>query len=182
MDALCLEFVNSEFRDFRGRWVEDRLQKPEWREQFLMRWGLRMDTSPDMATLAALVALRMTLRQMIEAIMKGTLADSDIVALNRLLLANPVSQQLTRDERGYHLELVPLQKDWDWVQAEIIASFASVLEDYEPQRLKICENAHCRWIFYDESKSRTRRYCTNNICGNLMKSRRFHARHKSGLG
>ncbi|HTD18809.1 MAG TPA: hypothetical protein VK667_04690, partial [Ktedonobacteraceae bacterium] len=38
MDALCLDFLNSEFRDFRGRWVKDQLLEAGWLEQFLIRW------------------------------------------------------------------------------------------------------------------------------------------------
>jgi predicted RNA-binding Zn ribbon-like protein len=77
------------------------------------------------------------------------------------------------------LEVVPLKKDWDWVQVEIAASFAHLLVDYDRKRLKICANPNCRWIFYDESKSRTRRYCTPDKCANLLKVRRFRARRKN---
>src|SRR5207244_1417681 len=76
----------------------------------------------------------------------------------------------------FELEMVPLARDWRWVMAEIAASFADLLAKHDSKRLKICENPNCRWIFYDESKSRTRRWCTNNKCANLWKVRRFRAR------
>ncbi|TMD69784.1 MAG: hypothetical protein E6I91_01240 [Chloroflexi bacterium] len=181
MDAICLDFINSEFRDFRGRWVRDDLQQPGWLEQFLVKWGLRVDQPPDAETLTTLIALRTLLNSMIEALVEGQIADHDQAALNAVLLKMPLSRRLMKDREGYKLEMVPLKKDWDWVQAEIAASFAHLLAYQDPRRLKVCANSNCRWVFYDESKSRTRLYCTPDKCANLLKARRFRVRHKNNL-
>jgi len=77
MDTICLDFINSEFRDFRGRWVRDDLQRPGWLEQFLVKWGLQVDRPPDAAMLTTLVALRTLLRSMIESLVEGQIADYD---------------------------------------------------------------------------------------------------------
>jgi predicted RNA-binding Zn ribbon-like protein len=182
MEMLCVDFINSEFRDFRGRWVRDDLQQPGWLEQFLVKWGLQVDRPADAATLATLIALRTLLRSMIEGLGQGQIADHDQAALNTVLLKMPLSRRLVKDTEGYHLEMVPLKKDWDWVQAEIAASFAHVLAEHDSRRLKICANPHCLGVFYDESKSRTKLYCTADKCANLLKARRFRARHKTTLG
>src|SRR5947209_10793277 len=181
MDTICLDFINSEFRDFRGRWVRDDLQQPGWLEQFLVKWGLQVDRPPDAATLTTLVALRTLLRSMIESLVEGQIADYDQASLNAVLLKMPLSRRLAKDTGGYRLEMVPLKKDWDWVQAEVCASFAHLLAYRDPRRLKICANPNCRWVFYDESKSRTRLYCSPDKCANLLKARRFRVRHKNNL-
>ncbi len=181
MEMLCIDFINSEFRDFRGRWVRDDLQQPGWLEQFLVKWGLQVDRPPDAATLATLIALRTLLRSMIESLDEGQIADHDQAALNAVLLKMPLSRRLMKDTEGYRLEMVPLKKDWDWVQAEIAASFAHLLAFHDPRRLKICANTNCRGVFYDESKSRTKLYCTPDKCANLLKVRRFRARHTAPL-
>lgn len=178
MDVVCLDFLNSEFRDFRGRWSEDRLLKPEWLDQFLTRWNLQVGSLPDAATLQSLIELRALLLHIVESLAHGQPSEEDIAALNAILQAAPSKRYLSWDGEDYNLTLVPVENDWNWVKAEIASSFAELLVDYEPERLKICENVHCRWIFYDESKSRTRRYCTTNKCANLWKLRRFRARHK----
>ena len=178
MDSIYLDFINSEFRDFRGRWVRDDLQQPGWLEHFLVKWGLQVDHPPDAATLITLVVLRTFLRSLTEALVEGQIADHDLAALNAVLLKMPLNRRLVKDSEGYRLDMVPLKKDWDWVQAEIAASFAHVLADHDPKRLKICANTHCRGVFYDESKSRTKLYCTPEKCANLLKARRFRARHK----
>ncbi len=181
MDSICLDFINSEFRDFRGRWVRDDLQQPGWLEHFLVKWGLQVDRSPNAATITTLVALRTLLRTMIEALVEGQIADHDQAALNVVLLKMPLNRRLIKDTEGYRLEMVPLKRDWDWVQAEVAASFAHLLANQDPRRLKICANTNCRGVFYDESKSRTKLYCTSDKCANLLKARGFRARHKNKL-
>lgn len=181
MDALCLDFLNSEFRDFRGRWAKDQLLEAEWLEQFLKRWELQPADQADPPPLANLLKLRALLRHMVEALASSHPTDSDLLELNTILLAAPASLQLVRHDTRYQLEQVPRRKDWKWVQAKIAASFAELLVIYEPRRLKVCENVHCRWIFYDESKSHSRRFCSSNKCANLVKMRRFRARRKASF-
>jgi len=179
MDAACIDFINSEFRDFRGRWVRDDLQQPGWLERFLARWGLEIAAPPDATTLSALLGLRAMLNQMVVTLASGQLSATDLATLNAILSKTASIRRIVQVDRGYQLELAPLKKDWDWIQAEIVASFAELLAFHEPQRLKVCENVHCRGVFYDESKSRTKRYCTSNKCANLLKVRRFRDRHKT---
>jgi predicted RNA-binding Zn ribbon-like protein len=182
MDSICIDFINSEFRDFRGRWVRDDLLQPGWLEHFLVKWGLQIDRPPDAATLTTLVSLRTLLRSMIEALVEGQIADHDQAALNVILLKMPLNRRLEKDTGGYRLEMAPLKRDWEWVQAEVAASFAHVLVHQDPRRLKICANSNCLGVFYDESRSRTKLYCTPEKCANLMKARRFRTRHKNDLG
>ena len=179
MEALCVDFMNSEFRDFRGRWMRDDLQQPGWMEQVLSKWGIHVDQPLDATTLTTLVSLRTLLRSMIEKLPTSDISEEDLTRLNTLMLKMPLYRNLERDAQGYNLKMVPVKQDWDWVQAEIAASFAHVLAYHDPKRLKICANTYCRGIFFDESKSRTKRYCTPEKCANLWKARRYRARHKN---
>jgi predicted RNA-binding Zn ribbon-like protein len=178
MDAIYFDFINSEFRDFRGRWTRDDLRQPDWLDRFLARWSLQVNYSCDATTITALVALRTLLQRMTETLVEGQIADDDRAALNTILRKVPLNRRLSKDSVGYQLEMVPLERDWDWVQAEIAASFAHLLMSHDYRRLKICANTHCRWVFYDESKSRSRLYCTPDKCANLLKVRRFRESHK----
>jgi predicted RNA-binding Zn ribbon-like protein len=176
-DVLCVQFINSEFRDFRGRWARDDLQRPEWLQQFLATWGLQVEEPPDAAVIASLVSLRALLVRMLAALPEGNIADDDLAQFNAILRKASMHRTLIQDAGTYRFELIPAKKDWDWVQAEIAASFAQ-LAAHDPKRLKICENYYCRGAFYDDTKSRTQRYCTPEKCGSLMKARRFRTRHK----
>jgi predicted RNA-binding Zn ribbon-like protein len=39
----------------------------------------------------------------------------------------------------------------------------------------------CGWVFYDRSKNRSRRWCEQATCANLMKVRRFHQKHRQKM-
>jgi predicted RNA-binding Zn ribbon-like protein len=43
-------------------------------------------------------------------------------------------------------------------------------------RLKMCGAPDCRWVFYDQCRPRTGRWCSMNSCGNRMKTRAYRAR------
>ncbi len=178
MDALYLDFVNSEFRDFRGRWVRDEFEQPGWVEAFLLTWGLEVESPLDAITQASLVALRSLLSRGIETLAEeGQMLEQDQDALNAVLCKVPLRRRLKKERQRYQVEMVPAKRDWDWVQAEIVASFVNFLASHDTRRLKMCANPNCRWVFYDESKSRTKQYCTSEKCANLMKVRRFRAHH-----
>jgi predicted RNA-binding Zn ribbon-like protein len=182
MDALYLDFVNSEFRDFRGRWVRDELEQASWVEAFLLKWELHVESPLDTTARALLVALRTLLSRVIEILTKEEqISVQDQEALNAVLLKVPLHRHLRKEGQGFQMEMVPMKRDWEWVQAEIVASFVYMLALHDTRRLKRCANPHCRWVFYDESKSRTKQYCTSDKCANLMKVRRFRAHHTEAL-
>lgn len=180
MERLCLDFVNSEFHNFRGLWVRDDLQDPAWREDFLQRWRMSIGVPPDEITLTQLLELRALLFRVVETVSQNNVIEErDLALLNERLYRSSFTYRVTRAEPGYHLESVPARRDWNWVQSEIIADFMILLMDYNPRRLRICANQHCLYVFYDETRSRTRRYCSTDKCANLMKLRRFRAKKKA---
>jgi predicted RNA-binding Zn ribbon-like protein len=51
-----------------------------------------------------------------------------------------------------------------------------------PERIRICDNDTCRWVFYDTSRTGRRRWCDMATCGNRAKAARHRARAKSAAG
>jgi len=43
-------------------------------------------------------------------------------------------------------------------------------------RLKVCANDECRWVYWDGSRNRSGRWCTMALCGNRLKGRAFRQR------
>ncbi|WP_027932821.1 CGNR zinc finger domain-containing protein [Amycolatopsis thermoflava] len=43
-------------------------------------------------------------------------------------------------------------------------------------RVKICPADDCRWAFYDESRNRSRTWCSMQVCGNREKARSWRQR------
>jgi predicted RNA-binding Zn ribbon-like protein len=57
----------------------------------------------------------------------------------------------------------------------VVQAIATGHED----RIRICGNDECRWIFYDESPTGRRRWCDMATCGNRAKAARHRARRKA---
>ena len=175
---LCLEFLNSEWGDFRGRFRRDHLEQPAWMQDFLKRWGLEVAEPLTPDRLQELMGLRAAMRQIFEALPAGEPPREALDALNGILLgAPPVRRLICSSERGYELEEAPAVKDWRWVMTEIAAAFADLLVNSENKRLKVCQNPYCRGYYYDDTKSGTQRWCIPQ-CANLWKARRFRARQR----
>jgi len=49
-----------------------------------------------------------------------------------------------------------------------------------PERLRVCENPECRWIFVDTSHSGRRKWCDMRTCGNRVKVARHRQRRREG--
>jgi len=179
MNALCLDVLNSDWHDYRGTGKdEDLLLNPGWVEQLVARWGLPVVDSPDANSILALQTLRSLMQRMVLAFFQQQApAEQDIAALNTYLDAAPSKMHLVRAGEHYQLQQVPLNNDWHWVLGEVAASFATLLVQHDPSRIKQCENPDCRWVYYDESWNRSRRWC-QDPCANLMRVRRFRARHR----
>jgi predicted RNA-binding Zn ribbon-like protein len=46
-------------------------------------------------------------------------------------------------------------------------------------RVKLCGETSCRWAFLDESRNRSRAWCSMATCGNRAKARSFRARART---
>ncbi|MEN3533661.1 CGNR zinc finger domain-containing protein [Microbispora sp. ZYX-F-249] len=62
--------------------------------------------------------------------------------------------------------------------ASIGAAWALVVANGEWRRLKMCPDHSCEWVFWDGTRSRTRRWCTMSVCGNRAKARAYAARRR----
>jgi len=60
-----------------------------------------------------------------------------------------------------------------WPVARDAAVF---LTSTDLSRLRACANPRCHWVFYDGTRSGTRRWCTMAVCGNQAKLRRYRQR------
>ncbi len=180
MENAALDLVNSDRTGYLGPGTgTDRLADPAWVAEFLARWGLGAPGPYDEAARSRLAGLRRLLGRVVDAIAAGgEPAAADLAGLNAVLAAAPVRRVLVCADGGYRLVAEPLTRDWAWVLAEIAHAFAHLLTEHDPTRLHTCDNADCRWAFYDTSRSRTRRFCDSTSCGNLVKVRRFRERHR----
>ncbi len=179
MDPLWADLINSDWHDYRGGGGrEDRIESSEWLRGLLRRCGAAPVPIPR-AGRDELRRLRAVLRRSVTALMAGNApARRDLEAVNRHLAGVPLTRRLSADEDGFAVRLVTRGEGLALVLGQVAASFAELLADGDPERIRVCENPDCGWVLYDESRNRTRRWCESSSCGNLRKVRRFRARRR----
>lgn len=180
MNMLWIDFLNSNYHDWRGgSRSEDRLEKPAWLSDFIHKWRLTAELVPQTADMNALKELRDFLFRMAQDITSvGQVRDEDLDILNEYLRMSAVIRQIEKTESAYNLLVSPVDRNWRAVMSEIAAAFAQTVSAGESSRIRICDNPDCLWVFYDDTRNRSKRFCDDKLCGNLMKVRRFRARKK----
>lgn len=71
------------------------------------------------------------------------------------------------------------EADLDWMLWPIAYSAAEVLTSSSLDRIKACPGEGCGWIFIDQSRNRSRRWCDMQSCGNREKARRHYHRGRT---
>jgi predicted RNA-binding Zn ribbon-like protein len=174
--APWVDLANSEMWDGYGR-LTDFLNDPQWISDFLEFWRFRVPL-PGPAVLRDLCGLRKLLRHFAEKTSRGVaIQPRDLEALNSWMKV-PVFRRLVENQNGLQLTFEPVQIGWPAVLALIADSLAEALARDSPDRLKICANTGCAWVFVDRTKGRVRRWCSDATCGNRDRVRRSRAAHK----
>ncbi|MZQ86445.1 hypothetical protein GQF01_30520 [Paenibacillus sp. 5J-6] len=175
------DFMKSDYHDWRGSGhSEDRLDKPGWLEQWLAIHNLPYPGTPSAKELDDLRWLRGHMLRIVQKLtVHESAAPADLEGLNRALSGGPMFLRIAESDADYRLESIPLRAGWSRIGAEVAASFGRILTECEPSRLRICENPDCMAVYYDETRNRSKRFCDDKACGNLMKVRRFRARQKA---
>ncbi|MFC9709613.1 CGNR zinc finger domain-containing protein [Paenibacillus sp. NPDC056933] len=180
MDRLWTDFVNSDYHDWRGGdRSEDRLGKKEWQQRFLEQWKMSASIPASPEEEGVMRIFRNELQALATRLSAGeSLTDKDQKWLNGKMAEGQVIRRLNSAGEGLELLLIPVETHWQQVMAEVAADFAITVVEGDGGRIRICDNKDCRWIFYDDTRSRTQKYCDDKMCGNLMKVRRFRAKKK----
>jgi predicted RNA-binding Zn ribbon-like protein len=173
-EFLWLDLANTLEWDGYGN-LTDHLRDSSWIATILKHWTLAQQL-PHPVPLRQLAALRALLRRLAAKLISDDSLDArDLTALN-LYLKVPAREKLFQRQNGVRSELVPLHAGWPWLLSRIAASFAEMLALGRLDRLKNCPNEGCKWVFYDQTKANTRRWCNDRACGNRDRVRRARTR------
>ena len=132
-----------------------------------------------MLVLDRAIRLREALYQLFRAAISDERPSSeDIETLNASLSEARSRRQLTWDGKDFVWRYrgfpdQPASPIWPIVEAA-----AELLSSGDRARIRECSNETCRWLFLDQSKNHSRRWCDMSVCGNRAKARRFHARER----
>ena len=73
-------------------------------------------------------------------------------------------------------DLEPVEGGARGALTRVLASTHNLMRAGVWERLKICPDDDCAWAFYDESRNRSRRWCSMKVCGNRQKVRAYRTR------
>jgi|HubBroStandDraft_6_1064221.scaffolds.fasta_scaffold238101_1 predicted RNA-binding Zn ribbon-like protein len=134
---------------------------------------------------AQLFAEAIAARELIYGLFSATaagraVAQRDVDALSRLLAAAPARMEVAvgtggaRD--GAMWRLPPAVPTAASLLAPVLWSAGDLLVGEHLDRVRRCANDKCLWLFVDDSKSGTRRWCAMRACGNRAKAHRHYLR------
>jgi predicted RNA-binding Zn ribbon-like protein len=175
---LCLAYANTRY--WRGTAAPtEELKSPDE----LWHWVRSVAHVPpmlfDRSGLAGMfdnaIGLREAIYRCFAATARGRAPDDeDLAALNAALAEAPSRQRVRLG--GWDLD-VP-DATVSVLLGPVLWSAADLLVGAQLRRVRQCVNPACGWLFLDDSKSGTRRWCSMSTCGNRAKARRHYQRQK----
>ena len=151
--------------------------EPRLVEALRARWAAR-PREADRAFTAA-IELRETLHRTFAAVAGSGVAPPDELArLNAALArAAPRARMAWRDG-AYRWDTVLGPPVAATLLSPVLWSAADLLAGGRRERVRQCANPLCRWMFLDDSKGGSRRWCSMSACGNRAKAHRHYLRRK----
>jgi len=163
-------FVNTVDLEHGREWLSDPAALASWaREQGLVPAA----TGFSRADLGRALELREAFRALLRA--NGD-AKEEEPALEILTQAAGRARLTIGFERGSPPALEPRASGIDNLCGRLVSVAAGAMLDGSWGRLKACRN--CRWAFFDESKNRSARWCSMQLCGNRLKTRTYRRRQR----
>jgi predicted RNA-binding Zn ribbon-like protein len=188
-EDLCLAFADTRY--WRGSeppietlqsfadvlaWCETEKSLDRTATAKLQKWGERRKRDAA-ALFSEVVDAREALYRLFSATaLGGTVSGKDVETLNRLLEGTPGRTHVIVAGVGTMWRLPPALPAAASLLAPVLWSAGDLLTGARLTRVRQCVNEKCRWLFLDDSKSSTRRWCSMSSCGNRAKAHRHYLR------
>jgi predicted RNA-binding Zn ribbon-like protein len=130
--------------------------------------------------LARIHAVRSALREVADAIAEHRPPRPGALdTVNRALHARQVIELVPSSDGCVAVDHRHVGDPIDDALARLADPLVTELTSGHPERIRICDNDRCRWVFYDTSRTGRRRWCDMSTCGNRAKAARHRARSKA---
>ena len=190
--ALCLDFCNSG-QNARGasgaEWIAGFPELIDWleaAEAITRGQAARLRRAAAASPRAAAqvwgraIKFRETLFRVLNAKAESrAIAPEDLSAIEAEHARAASFARLSRDGDGYRWTLDPSAAALDAAMQPLVESAVSLLTSAKLERLRRCGNSTCYWLFIDETKNHSRRWCEMASCGNIVKVRRHREKARS---
>jgi predicted RNA-binding Zn ribbon-like protein len=146
------------------------------------RLGHASETDPAAAQrdLARIHAVRGALREVSEALVEHRPPHAGALdTVNRALHARQVIELVPSSDGCVAVDHRHVGDPVDDALARLCDPLVTELTGGDPDRIRICANDRCLWVFYDTSRTGRRRWCDMATCGNRAKAARHRARSKA---
>jgi predicted RNA-binding Zn ribbon-like protein len=187
-NRLCLDFANLPFAS------GDQTERPIFWDEFVDFLAAKRIVSEERsAHIRALVKtdprgaenllthaerLGRALRLIFRSIVKGHRIHLEWAEpINRILQVTEGHDELRWDGAAWRLGFVAREESLVWLLAAIARSGAELIAEGFGQNLKQCANPECPILFYDDSRTHRRRWCSMALCGNRSKVAAFARRN-----
>lgn len=191
-EELSIKFVNTVAWRLRDR-AEDRLASPDAMLKWLSDAGLadgtivsqlkaRWKAAPREgdAFLKSAVELRETIYRLFIARIDGRKADPAAARVLNMHLSGSAALGVALSHKTLGWQRSSGRLVSKGLLKPIAWSAAGLLTGPRAYKIKQCQDERgCGWLFIDESRAQTRRWCSMGDCGNLAKSRRHYRRAKA---
>jgi predicted RNA-binding Zn ribbon-like protein len=99
---------------------------------------------------------------------------ADLSFINALVAPLPPQSRLL-EKNGIYLHDLP-SDDLRAPLWPVLWSLTAVLTSTDATRIGCCHAKGCGWFYVDESPSRTRMWCSSEVCGNRERARRAYVK------
>jgi predicted RNA-binding Zn ribbon-like protein len=97
--------------------------------------------------------------------------------INETLRVTEGYDQLEWVGTGWRLGFFAKHQALEWLLAAIARSGAELIAEGSRNGLQQCSNPNCQLLFYDDSRTHRRKWCSMALCGNRSKVAAFARRH-----
>ena len=189
--ALCLDFANTwgdraraeqEHLHSYGDLLEFARQSEIVDDGQATALARRAREAPDTAAaaFADALALREAIYRMCSALAVGEdPSPEDLAHLNAALPEALAGLRIEARSGGFSWSRDDLADSLTAPLRPIVRSAAELLLSDQLDRIRECDGAACTWLFLDQSRNRSRRWCSMETCGNRAKVRRHYRRRKA---
>lgn len=135
--------------------------------------------APDLAArdLLRIYAARGALREVADAIVEERPPRPGALdTVNRALHARQVIELVPAPDGCVSVDHRHVGDPIDDALARLADPLVLELTTGHPERIRVCDNDRCRWVFFDASRTGRRRWCDMSTCGNRAKAARHRAR------
>ncbi len=104
----------------------------------------------------------------------GQVDERDLSTLNTAINKMMPNQRISIKDGNFSWDWTINVEKMDSILWPVVWSAAQLLTSHASKRVGQCADEKCGWLFWDNSRNRSRRWCDMRDCGNRAKSRRHY--------